>query len=895
MKNRELYWPFWGKTGKEPEEWHPLIFHALDVAAVGVTLLAKNHRWHNTLGRLSSIPGEPLSNFIAFFLSIHDMGKFCDSFQGMKPDLMQRLQQRSHNNKIKPQRHDLLGYRLWHEVVGEQRMKKWSKSAADMDEEDLQAYLEPWISAVTGHHGRPPKPEINGDGYALTMITAPESLAAAKAYVDALEKQFLPNGLPFSLVWSEEQLNGFKQSAWLLAGLAVASDWIASNNRWFPYCSTSHSLKEYWLQRAVPQAKIAVQESGLSAAACAELKPLTQLYAGRIQQPTPLQQQAAIQPLIEGPQLLIIEEATGGGKTEAAILLSHRLMSMGVADGFFFALPTMATANAMVRRIEAVGRGLFAAESDPVLVLAHSAQHLMEKVLLSGADYGQEEPSSESTASAWLQDHRKKALLAHLGVGTIDQALLGILPAKHQSLRLLGLLGKVLIVDEVHASDPYMHRLLRTLLTFHAAFGGSAILLSATLPYGMRQQLTDAFAEGGQMERPQLQKTDYPLLTSLSQKGLLETPVASRSHKQVNTQLIFDEPQLMAHIQKALDKGGAVCWIRNTVVDALTAYEQWLPRLGKERLTLFHARFALGDRLNIEKDVVNRFGKESQAFERQGQLLIATQVVEQSLDLDFDAMVTDLAPADLLIQRAGRLHRHWRGERDRPVLTVYLPKPESKPKADWYSRCFPNAAYVYPFHGQLWLTARWLQQKGGFAMPEDARSWVESVYGEAAMDHLPEVLKKVDLSAEGKEYAQSEIARQNALKLMEGYAPDSLSWMSGENAPTRLSEPTIMVRLARWQGGELQPWCEDENHPWSLSQLSMRRALVTQESPNWFSELEAAKRKMPDQGKYAVVVILTAEESMDKWRGEALNGKGRLVPLTYSPTTGLTIQKAGDV
>ena len=895
MEKAELYWPFWGKAGKEPEAWHPLIFHSLDVAAVGVTLLNKNRRWQDALSRLSNIPSENITDFIAFFLAIHDVGKFCDSFQGMRPDLMPLLQQRPFKLWVISQRHDLLGYRLWTEGFGEALINKWCESGSDMDEDDLNLYLDPWISAVTGHHGRPPKTEMNGNGYALGMITGQQSLAAAKAYVDVVEKQFLPHGLPFDLQWCDEQHNGFKQSSWLVAGLAVAADWIASNSKWFPYNSTPHSIEAYWQQWAMPQAEIAVKESGLFAAASAQQKPLRELFAGRIQQPTPLQHLVEQQLLKEGPQLIIVEEATGSGKTEVAILLAHKLMAMGEADGFFFALPTMATANAMVRRIEAVGRGLFTPDADPVLVLAHSAQRLMEKVFLSGSAYSQEEPSSESTANAWLQDHRKKALLAHLGVGTIDQALLGILPAKHQSLRLLGLLGKVLIVDEVHASDPYMHRLLRTLLTFHAAFGGSAILLSATLPHSMRQELADAFAKGGQIQKPQLLEHAYPLLTRLSKNDFSETPVASRTHRQVKTQLIFEELQIMAIIQAALDKGEAVCWIRNTVADALAAYDDWLPRLGEQQLTLFHARFALGDRLNIENDVVKRFGKESQTPERQGQLLIATQVIEQSLDLDFDAMVSDLAPADRLIQRAGRLHRHQRGVRDTPVLTVYLPEPVAEPNAHWYRQFFPKGAYVYPNHGQLWLTAQWLVQKGGFAMPEDARSWVEWVYGEGAADHLPEALKQVDLKAEGENRAQSEVARQNALQLNEGYAPESLPWMDGESAPTRLGEPTTVVRLARWQGDKLQPWCKDENHPWQLSQLSVRKVLVKKEIENMSSAVLEAKQQMPDQGKYVVVVVLQVEENWDRWKGQALDGNDNLVHLTYRPTTGLTIQKAGDV
>src|SRR5690606_25025277 len=184
--------------------------------------------------------------------------------------------------------------------------------------------------------------------------------------------------------------------------------------------------------------------------------------------PTPLQAYAQTVELGKVPQLFILEDVTGAGKTEAAMVLVHRLMASGLASGLYVGLPTMATANAMYKRMSESYRRLYAEQELPSLVLAHGASKLSkafsDSVALStqtdDKNYENNELSASAYCNQWLADSRKKALLADVGVGTIDQALLGVLPARHQSLRLFGLTNKVLLVDEVHAFDPYMRSLL---------------------------------------------------------------------------------------------------------------------------------------------------------------------------------------------------------------------------------------------------------------------------------------------------------------------------------------------------------------------------------------------------------------------------------------------------
>lgn len=204
-----------------------------------------------------------------------------------------------------------------------------------------------------------------------------------------------------------------------------------------------------------------------------------------------------------------------------------------------------------------------------------------------------------------------------------------------------------MIVDEVYAFDPYMRVELATLLRFHAALGGSAVLLSATLPHELRQKLVDAFRDGLDARPSGLVNHEYPLATLAGVHDVREVPRAPREGlpRKVTVTRLHDEAAAIERIAVADSVGAAIVWVRNTVDDAISAVAMLRAR-GIEPL-LFHARFAMVDRLTIEQEVLRRFGRDSA---NRNYVLVATQVVEQSLDIDFDLMVTDLAPADLLIQ-----------------------------------------------------------------------------------------------------------------------------------------------------------------------------------------------------------------------------------------------------
>jgi len=903
------YFRYWGKAGSQGEgsQFHLLPYHCLDVAASGDALLGHQCELTRGLAAFLCVGEDSLRRWTTFFLAFHDLGKFADGFQNLRPDLMAALQGRRTVASYF-ERHDTSGYRFAADTAARpgaviELFAGNHRPGADIA--DLRDLMIPWISAVVGHHGRPAV--LSSPPQPLSKQFPPEVSRDATEFLGDLLKLFLPDGPPFDLT-NYDLCEAFRRISWLIAGLAVAADWIGSNQEWFPYRTERMPIEEYWNGFALPQANVAVHECGLPAKLPSSWAGMQKIFP-TIESLTPLQALVEGIELSDYPQLIIVEEVTGGGKTEAAIALAHRLLDRRAADGIYFALPTMATANAMHARVLEVYRRLFREGSFPSLILAHSSSRMalaLEEKNRREQSQFQDEETATQQCSEWLADNRKKALLAHVGVGTIDQALLAVLAARHQSMRLFGLCRKVLIVDEVHACDAYVHRVLCKLLKFHAALGGSAVLLSATLPSKMRRELVHAFGQGLGISPGPPESTAYPLVTTLSMERLREYPAAAResASRRVAVRAIGSMDEVQSCLTQMLATRGCACWIRNTVDDALESCKYWRDLLGPERVMLFHARFALLDRLRIESEVLSTFGPESSAKERSGRLLISTQVVEQSLDLDFDGMVSDLAPIDLIIQRAGRLMRHRRDQKGnriggpdlRPpaVLGVFMPEPVPEADSSWYARLCPKAAFVYPHHGQLWLTARWMSEHHGFSMPGDARDLIEAVYGEDAQSQIPEGLKELSQRAEGNLSAMSAQGRLNSLDLEDGYSPTSARWQDDAYAPTRLGDPTTTVRLAKWQSGKLIPWADgDPRDVWQLSQLTIRRNRISEESAD-ISEaaLAAARETMPDSGKYCVIVPL--REAADCWLGSAVNGHGETIPISYDENNGMQFPGRDD-
>ena len=896
LKEQADMFEFWGKAQPQGTgaAWHPLPLHGIDVAAVGDAILRAHHSLLQRLCRALALSDEEVVRVTRFLLSIHDIGKFAKKFQAKMPEHFPKCFDANPASVGTAFDHGAGGLRLFDADLDHLAM-------TDCDGNNLAWRL--LVSAVTGHHGTPPVP----DRIHLRSDFGRAGRHAARQFArQARDLAFADHG---DLPAIDE--NRAALGSYLLAGLAVLSDWIGSNQRWFPYVEPQRDLHRYWA-KALERASAAIADAGMLPAPVRERVAyrdlLTAGVAGELTA-TPMQEWAASVPLPDGPALFLVEDETGSGKTEAAVMLAHRLMRTGAGDGLYVALPTMATANAMFDRLAMTYRRLFADDADPSTMLAHGARDMHEgfrEARLRGArrERGYSSAAapdgSNMTASAacaeWIADDRRRAFLADVGIGTVDQALLAILPNRYQSLRLLGLVQRILILDEVHAYDAYMQREIERLLEFQGALGGSAIVLSATLPMRIRNRLADAFARGLSAGKSGEDiATAYPLATVRSRAGVTTHDVPGVADRARSLPLTFlrEPAAALDRVERAARDGRAVLYVRNTVDDAMEAHME-LERRGLAP-DLFHARFALADRLATERRVMRTFGKESSEQERRGAVLVATQVVEQSLDLDFDILVSDLAPVDLLVQRAGRLWRHRRRYRaGRPEMFVVTPVPSADAGADWFPSVFPRAARVYPDHARLWLTARLLEDAGAIDSPGGLRSLVEGVYGDGVDTEVPEGLQDAYWAAEGRAGAEGGVASGNVLHLQAGYLWDGAAWDRDIRTPTRLDdEPSTVLRLGRLRQGRAVPYAEvAPSDPawraWRLSEVRVPARRLAGEAlcPEDVRLVDAAKSEW---GRFAddYSLVVLRESPTGELRGTAVGPRGDEVVVTYDKKRGL--------
>lgn len=862
---------FWGKA--QPLEgsasaFHPLMAHCLDVAAVAQHLAFPSGIAGSTLG---------------FLVALHDIGKLSESFQAKVPSAWPSGTLGPPPGTLSDPGHDTCGFHLLaHEALEDEfrhLLPEWMPSE--------QATL--W-RALAGHHGRPPSEQSP-----LASQLGQHALPLARGFIHALSQCFVPAPLP--VLASDRAV---VQLAWQIAGATVLADWIGSSQRFFPY-ATPEDIQEprrYLEEVARPRARAAVLAAGLASVPVAPFKGSKALL--RNSPATPLQQWAETAALPSGPLLALVEDMTGAGKTEASLILAHRLMADGRAEGVFIALPTMATANAMYRRMGVAYRQLFDPAARPSLILAHGRAGLddgFKSTIL--ADMSEAAGAAGDTAgvecAAWLADDRRAALLAQVGVGTIDQALMAVLPVRHAPLRQRGLARKVLIIDEAHAFDPYMREEVLALLRFHAALGGSAIVLSATLTLSLRRRMAAAFQEGLGVEPRDLESEAYPLAALVARETVVEAACAPRDGLRRFTPFrrINSMAAALEAITAAAATGAAVAWIRNTVDEAIAAADALHAR-GIEPL-LFHARFALVDRLKIEAEVLRRFGRDSIKADR-ARVVVATQVVEQSLDLDFDLLVTDLAPMDLLIQRAGRLWRHrHRAERPLPGPEVLLlaPEPVAEPGVDWL-RDHPGTSAVYRDPGLLWRSARGVLAAGGVQAPEGLRALIEEA---GRQDDTPKALLPKAEQATGRAMAEAGMARQNVLSPHMPYSRQAGPWASDIHTPTRLEDqPQLTLRLARWKEGRLVPYAEDTDprRAWALSEVSVAAARLLPSPPDAGAEAAMATAKAT-WGKWErespriAIAILSEGSSPGCLTISGYNSARSETYVRYEPESGLII------
>ncbi|MER2470795.1 CRISPR-associated helicase Cas3' [Photorhabdus laumondii] len=848
-----IYFQYWGKAKRVLEidsaDYHLLPYHCLDVAAVGMQLLSLERSLTRDLASFLALSTQQLRSMVSFILALHDIGKFASAFQKLLPGLAVGLHRPDCPKEYDGRYfcHDRIGLYFWENIKAELLNRLVNIEGAEHREQrEMFDTLMVFIDCVLGHHGRP----IDKTGYrAIKYFTEPHNFNAAALFAHHLVELFQPE-FPIEKLQSKEWRRRLEQVSWQFAGIAILADWIGSDSHYFTYQSKPMPLTDYW-KHAQVMAKKAVMAINLGRTPVVKPFISIQEYYGFAA--TPLQQWAESIPVDDSPQLFILEDVTGAGKTEAALALTHRLMQAKAADGFYFGLPTIASSNAIFSRIAQHYQQMLLTEDDskPNIVLAHGTwgmnNQFHEPVLALGhpdRNDGKTDIAASAQCNQWLADPRKQALLTPAGIGAIDQALLAVLPRRYQSLRLFGLNRKVLIVDEVHAADEFMFNLLENLLALHLYQGGSVVLLTATLTFKQRQRLTDIWLNVGGLSSQLLQKNDFPLATKISLNAILpviEQPLSSRKDvsREVKVDFLNSFGSCVEKVLAAIVQGQCVVWIRNTVDDAIEAYQTLRSLLTEpERCLLFHSQFILQHRKEIEDHVLTIFDKNSHGELRRGKALITTQIFQASLDTDADVMISDLCPIDDLIQRAGRLHRHTRDSdgiyrwgikdsRPAPILFIHAPEWREQPGSDWLSHNFRNTQYVYRSPARLWLTMRILIKLGAIRMPEETRQLIDAVYGHA-YEQAPEVLKHQENELIDEDRSQTAKAKSYWLQWqLYGYCDRSADhWYEDDsdiNARYSDIETVEVLLLKKGDSGQLVPWVNSAEFSVSLSTIKLSR------------------------------------------------------------------------
>jgi CRISPR-associated endonuclease/helicase Cas3 len=648
---------YWGKFEPDPPRWHPLEHHCADVAACLEALLSLDvmRRRLARTGGLSDLD-RPLLNRLAFLGALHDMGKFNLGFQD------QLFEGRPRAGHVRP------AFFLFKERSLQEKAIEainFGSIASWTGSEDAALGL---ILASISHHGRPVG---DGDGVDPRVWKADgqrDPLGALKAFVREVRGWF---GSPLHGADGGGRIPTNPEFQHAFAGFVMLADWLASDPRLFPYSS---SLDEPRFLRAREMVKTALLNLCIDTSRTRVSTPVLPGFRDTFGYgPRPLQEEVETVQVPEGGSVTILEAETGSGKTEAAFRHFLRLFHSGLVDGMYFALPTRSAATQIHGRIRQAAGRAFGSEAPPVVLAVPGYIRVDDTDADRLAPFRYLWPDEDRMRyRGWAAEHPKRYLAGTLVVGTIDQVLLSALQVSHAHMRASALLRHLLVVDEVHSSDVYMTTLLEAVLKTHLGAGGHALLMSATLGSAART----TFLVRRRHEDPPpaaAASLPYPAISVGDGGGRFETiPLPSQGRqKEVRCDLLGwsgDTPRIAAAALERAREGGAVLILRNRVQDAIET-QMALESLGPEARLLFschgvvslhHGRFAVEDRKCLDRALEERF--RAGEGDRAG-IIVSTQTVEQSLDIDFDLIFTDLCPMDVLLQRVGRLHRH---ERQRP-------------------------------------------------------------------------------------------------------------------------------------------------------------------------------------------------------------------------------------
>ena len=731
---------FWAKTGDKdsPTRGLSLVQHMLDAGSVAARLwdtwlapgLQKRFSEHLHLSM------EDTRALVCWLTATHDMGKATPEFSG------QLDARRDENLAVYRQRIEQQDFEFPEDLVTPTSSlrcphSKYSQSILihllTSNIEGISREVAETLASVSGaHHGTPADYRSNSADLSNVILErlSPKWHAAWQELYNITLERFGASSALHQLAQRGQTIPVSVQ--FCITGFVIMSDWIASNPDFFPMGTFGSAEQE---QRA----RIGWQTLGLEQRWIAALDtnpdtPAADLYASRFgwSNPTLRPMQEVVVKAARSMQsggMMCIEAPMGQGKTEAGLIAAEFLAQATGRTGIAFAAPTQATSNALFDRViewvEYQTNNVAQEHGEPIephsMFLGHSKNRFNKSYeALSKADIFDESftpgrennrktlrPGTSLARHSWLSG-TKKGLLSSFIVCTIDQVLMTALQARHVMLRYLGLASKVIIIDEVHAYDAYMSRYLSAALYWLGQMNAPVILMSATLPSAIRDELMKSYAKGlkvgaepnkvaapappsqndlmakmkarlaGIQAAPKPEASeepildlDYPVVHTLTaedngtpKKWKVEQPV---EQTEIELKLIDDSPESVLNVLEPLaNDHGCAAVICNTVGRAQEMHAFLSEQFGEEHVILTHSRFTATHRAEQEELLVSKLGKKAHYNEADGEdssrphrlIVVGTQVIEQSLDLDFDVMITDFAPVDLVLQRMGRLHRH---------------------------------------------------------------------------------------------------------------------------------------------------------------------------------------------------------------------------------------------
>ena len=791
----------WGKGGGDSAS-HRLEHHCADVAACFEALLGDSvlqRRFANAAGwaDLDRVTRARLA-VLAFF---HDFGKMNTGFQ------FQNVGGRSGA----PKKAGHIKEALWackHEGV--LSALGFPELAASWGLDGLEQLL----AATLAHHGRPARlPNASGKG--PLDIWRPfaeyDPLAAARR-LNKLSRDWFPAAFE-----SGPDLPANPALAHLFAGVLVTADQIGSNKDLFPFVPDPDPG---YIDRARERARDAIGKLGFSRAGWPAQAPeadFQTLFCHT--SPRPLQSAIAEAP--RDRPLLILESETGSGKTEAAVMRFAKLWRAGLVDGLYFALPTRAAAAQLHTRVDGALKRLFPAEAGLETVLAIPGY--LKAGEATGWRVGKfevewvDDPGDGRHLARWSAESARKFLSATAAVGTVDQALLAGLKVKWAHFRGSALARSLLVVDEVHASDAYMTEILRALIQSHLDIGGHALLMSATLGSAAR----DAFVvrgsrRGRRVNLARAKQVPYPVLTLADHSGRRDSkPFEATGYTKrvaiADKPIMGDPSQVAALALAEANRGAKVLVVRNTVKQAQAVYGELLTQGGEPLClragggpALHHSRFAVEDRELLDAAVEKTLGKGRASG---GRIVIGTQTLEQSLDIDADLLVSDLCPVDVLLQRIGRIHRHEGTARPmgfpEPRCVVLVPENGLESGLDGgllqYGLGMSRDGGIYRDLRVLELTRRLVMAPPVWVIPRDNRMLVEEGTHPERLEALEEELgpawKELAQDADGRAAAERKVARGHVID--RGKPFTDLEYPDSDDAVrTRLGEDGPRIKLA---------------------------------------------------------------------------------------------------